>query len=423
MSEWRLDLANKISLMKNLYEEILVNKCYQFPSSSVFTEEDTKLYLSMKRWHKNMHLDSVFLKEQFRLIDVESNLNTKEGMTPIPSTLSTFLKKKFKSVNPKHSFSIHDMFGSILDDILSSYKSKLCNRECEDYDVVQLFCTIPPPDLYFYTKTYSPAAVYYTYKSFHHEFLEEEELMDDIFSIGAGSRTCNLIPELTVYCEECCGSLSSDDAENINLCLFNYLRSSHFIIPNCGLSSNNEEENIEDQFSGIREPPISPAMEDSSNTAVPATFTCKKCKKEFSEQSYLTYHTEIFHKDDQSSIFGSEKKEANSFVCHVCEKKFSTAEFLDYHGALFHKKNKCLRNNNTNSEISSKVEEGAKKRPVVKPVYVEDAEILITTFNDEDRLRTSREAIIPRYAEAEEMITSFVIDKSKRNTKRRLKFK
>ena len=94
-----------------------------------------------------------------------------------------------------------------------------------------------------------------------------------------------------------------------------------------------------------------------------------------------------------------------------------------YHGALFHKKNKWLRNNNTNSEISSKVEEGAKKRPVVKPVYVEDAEILITTFNDEDRLRTSREAIIPRYAEAEEMITSFVIDKSKRNTKRRLKFK
>ena len=427
--EWKDDLKEKVILIRNEYKDVIQNRKLV---DVTLTAEENKLFLSMKRWHRNMHRDDKELISHLNQVDERGLLNVKEKMEKIPGELKQYLDVKFKKTETAERFGYHDLFDNVLNHVMKTFKQKLDDRSTEEFDLENIVCGIPPDDLTFYQRIYCPAAVFYTYKSVHKDYLCDEELMEDIFSIGGGSKCESLTPEITPYCQECGDSLSADEIVNINLNIFKCLKAINFQLQRrCNIRdfqtwykdstetevhyvdrskpTGNEEKKVDDQ-----ENTTCNYLKLDSESCV--EYECLSCDKKFTSGQFLTYHRLLFHRNErrtvkevQSSVVLedvlSEKSDGTNdasievFKCKYCGKVFSRADFVEYHRLIYHQK---------------KVEE---KKKTVVPVFVEEGLDLMTTFCDADTPEKVEEIPIPEKDKGE----SLLVPKNLR-TRRQLKY-
>lgn len=273
---------------------------------------DQKWFRSMTRWHQNVHLTDSKLLSLLEYVNEKNILDVKENMTCIPEVVSTFLKAKFKESSQIRRFSINDLFEKLLPNIQALYELKIESRDSldefgldslkNDYDVEKLVGGLNSEDMIFFQKTFVPLALFLVYKEIHKSNYEEEsELLNDLFTIGSGSKSYDLIPEIVPYCQECISKSSVSDVDMINKKVFKLQLSDNFeladlIFSDSSLSSDEEKE------SGFN--PFSQELDHSLSDKETTCFKCIYCPKQFSRQDFVAYHKTVFHKSENSKEAG-----------------------------------------------------------------------------------------------------------------------
>ena len=289
------------------------------------------LYESMKRWHVNSHVTESQWKQAFDMI--KSSLNVQELMT-VPDDLKLFLKRKFAKTSLKEKFGINEMLEFLVSDIHEHYRNQLSLRAENDEVDVYFICTgMRPGDLQFFERSYLPFALFLIYKE-KHPNSDRLSLMEDIFSIGAGSRSYDLMPEVTAVCSVCARNngfqkVDDKDLEIYNLMVLKKQIENDFRMPYefyeddsdktvlsgvgvdenervLDLSFNKGEEfkgnadgnNWFNPFSSSEDECLSELLEDSDRE----DYTCDKCNKVFSKVTFLDFHMEWFHEVAKSSV-------------------------------------------------------------------------------------------------------------------------
>ena len=335
-------------------------------------------------------------------VDLKNLLDVKEKMTLIPETLQKFLDIKHKKSLPKEQFSINELFESILPKIKELYKLKLDNRDSHDefgvdnFEIGNIVDGINSKDLIYYRKTFVPAALYYIYKEIHPNYEAEEELMNDLFSIGAGSKTENLTPEIVTVCQMCIEKISqeqfgTEDVDNLNQSVFKHQLRDNFQIDgylgssdsSVSLGDRSMKEDITREDSVFN--PFSQDCEDS--------ITGSSVYKENAKPSLID-------------------KETDLYVCPVCSKQFTRSDFVEYHRKLFHKQKSDSQNDSLTVLDSAKT---------VTAQFVDDDDLdLMKTFDvdndpsyesggqiDAEKARTTNSEVV-----AKTVTTQFVDDEA-----------
>ena len=189
-------------LVKKTELLILDNKVSTDVISNIEIEEQhVELYQSMKRWHVNCHISESQWRHEFD--NIKSSLNVQELVT-VPEDLKKYLKTKFAKSSLKERFAINEMLEFLVSDIREYYRFQQSNRDDEEFEVetYSIFTGMRPGDLMFFERSYLPLALFLTYMQIHPNS-DRRSLMDDVFSIGAGSRCEDLLPEVTAVCSLC----------------------------------------------------------------------------------------------------------------------------------------------------------------------------------------------------------------------------
>ena len=273
------------------------------------------LFLSANRFHRNIHLSNSELVDKLSQVNQNAMLSVKENMV-IPKTLKAFLNKKHRQTSHMGRLTINELFEPLLPNILELYVEKLEIRDAGDEfglddmedsgDIEKLFAGMGSKDLIFYEKTFRPAALYFVYKEIHKSnFSDEEVLMNDIFTMGAGAESYDLIPEIVATCSMC-SSISSEqpgqvDIESLNRKVFNMQLKDKFHLEGL-ITSSDDSSNVGSQISEKVESlfnPFGSSVEknpENLNLHFEDLFSCTVCPKQFTREDFLIYHKELFHK-------------------------------------------------------------------------------------------------------------------------------
>ena len=261
-------------------------------------ERDTALFRSMTRWHKNMHIpdtDKISLLETVKEVNV---LDVKENMI-IPKALGSFLTFKFKQESMKDKFSVNELFEVLLPHIRNIYESKLEARDVDDeFGIDSIVGGTDILDGMFFERSFMPMALYLVYKEIHaNNYESEQELFNDLFSVGSGSRNLDYLPEITVFCSECRPEHSYPlmEVDEINRKVLKLQSLDNFVLHGVCPSSSAYSERHSD-LSTFN--PFCQEMEDISDTDS-TSFECSVCFKQFSRSDFLDFHMKIFHKTVQ----------------------------------------------------------------------------------------------------------------------------
>ena len=102
-------------------------------------------------------------------------------------------------------FNICELLDFLVDDIrqyLMHLISLVDDDEEEELDIFHISSGVHPDDIPFFEKSFLPVALFNTYSEIHPNS-SRKALMNDVFSIGAGSKTEDLFPEVTALCCLC----------------------------------------------------------------------------------------------------------------------------------------------------------------------------------------------------------------------------
>ena len=322
---------------------------------------EQKLLNSMTREHRNTHTKPEDWLSLFH--QIKSKLGAKESMT-FKTDFVKFLNLKFATDNIRKQFSTPDYLDHLEDHVRSHYNLVLNERDEKeredefDYDNV---ARKQPEDMIFFTKRFFPAALLFTY-SMRHPSYESRELMDDIFTIGSGSKRLDLVPEMTGICPDCAAEklgsrnvATSEEILKINRIVFKAQQADKFATiisyysddssSEAGIHEDKEDEekeytNIEvidnvvdndviSSSSSFEFNPFAPgstSKEDpeSLDEQAPRSHSCNYCGKRFSKIKFVAMHVEIFHEQAGSVVprFVDEGEEKiTSFVKVTTNKK------------------------------------------------------------------------------------------------------
>ena len=385
--------------------ELIVKKYTDIDDSakicpSPISESDLPLFRSMERAHKNIHLIDTQLESLLSDVNQKNLLDVKERMI-IPKTLKSFLNAKSKKTSLQDQLvNFNELFESLLPHIKDLYDEKLKSRDCLDefgleamennYDVGRLTAGMHPDDSLFYGKFFVPAAFFYVYKEIHVSNSEDEvDLLSDLFTLGSGAKTYDLLPEITVACQTCATNflLGKESVEILNRRVFHQQKSDKFMIDGLSISES-----------------------DESNS-----FLASKTKLSDEESAFNPF--EAGHLCDDASI---QVDEVPGVVCSLCPKMFSKLDFLEYHKSVFHKEESKSLESNMRKQQNYPDKEGNK---VVRPCFVDDKDPeLMKTFIDESTLLDVE--VISEAAEQDvgEKNTPFEEGRSRRGVRKILKY-
>ena len=271
--------------------------------------EHLEIFSSMKRWHANGHTFPEDWKASFNRI--KNGLDVRGKMNP-PGDLKKFLKMKFASEDPKTKFSISEMLEFLNDDINRLYRLKLDERDVEvdEFNVDQIYQGMLPEDVTFYQKSFLPTALFLTYSQ-RHPNDERTALMNDIFTVGSGSKREDLAPEVTGLCSLCASEegfpyLTEQDVEQFNRKVLEKQIGLNF---HCSYEINDSDSRSDKSAIDTDMPsfwfnPFSSSdgsmSESSQNTddvfSFADSFPCNLCPKQFTEADLLQFHKDCFHK-------------------------------------------------------------------------------------------------------------------------------
>lgn len=304
-------------------------------------EKDKDLFESMQRWHVNAHvLDAEWLNI---FHSIKSNLKTQAKFredVDWPIGLQKFINAKMACKSLKTQFIISDIFPDKLEhEILQYYHELLDNeKECSEQedefseDGILGIVKLSQADIRFFQKVFQPNAIFETYRGKHTDLLDTKQLMEECFSLGAGCKRMDLMPEVNAYCEICCGTDWCSFYDKLNKIIFNRQMSNKFNLPftyGADSSDSDEETKVEkrnqekgivdsvDKFQiekskvvavEIENPFISDTSSEASidqgdmNNFPFKDFCCCICKKRFSREIFVKMHKDLFHKNSKEVI-------------------------------------------------------------------------------------------------------------------------
>ena len=359
MSSFTLKLCRKSAGVFETYHH-LYEKDLGSPEIVDLDPQELRLFNSMERQHVNSHTS---LEEWLSIFhQIKSRLGTKETMIDLSKDLVRFLDSKFAQTDIKKRISMPDYLEHLEEIMRAEYRILLSERDEDEDEFNYDMDGIKPEDITFLTKRFLPAAMFFTYSK-KHPTSDPKELMEDLFTIGAGSMTVDLFPEITGICLECVGQrLHGEDYKNFthaeitkaNLVIFRAQQADHFFskIPYYSDSSSEDEtekKNLEDHKLG------SNSVSDVSNSPT-----------KFSDTHSLFEFNPFAASSDSDSTSAdkclSSLEVPQSHACNHCGKTFSRQEFVKMHIEIFH------------SEVTK----------VVVPRFVSEGEDLMTTFVEDN---------------------------------------
>ena len=378
-----LQLIRKSNSVVEAYSHLFDKFLPEVTSSIVepLDEKDLLLFNSMERQHKNSHTTA---EDWLALFDqIKSKLGTKETMT-LSVDFIKFLDLKFAASDLRKQFHTPDMLDHLDKVVRKNYRDLLFERDQEedefDFHIVD---GIKPEDTTFFTKRFLPAALFFTY-ILKHPMSDPKELMGELFSLGSGSMTFDLFPEITGVCPDCIVerfqsekfvNLSFEQIRQVNKIVFRAQQADCFVTKTQYLTDSSDEEEateeIEDLDDSIKSAAVSLHLSESKSLIsedlfefnpfvlnsgslnnlesenvedeVSLSHACIHCSKAFSREEFVNMHIEIFHGSVRKVVprFVSEGEELiTSFVEHN-DKEISTQNVKKVKNLLkFNKRNK-----------------------------------------------------------------------------------
>ena len=235
-------------------------------------------------------------------------------MSTVPE-LMKFLSKQRESSNLKDQFTPLEVFDSITPVIREHYDACLASEEKDDFDedisLENIVSGVPLLVGMFFDRVFLPHCIYYMYTSIiSHCTAYPEILFKELFSIGAGSATDNLSPEITALCDKCVEERfpflfiqDSEQLRRINIEFFKCQQRDKFL-----LRLGSEVEDSESERGNNFSNPFGSESDscDKSDTIGDLTFDgdsldktreyiCKTCSQVFPNSEFLAIHSTVFH--------------------------------------------------------------------------------------------------------------------------------
>ena len=313
-------LKRKSDAVFEKYKNSYVVSC----NESNLTSKQLKHFQSMSRQHTNSHITGDVWISHFN--DIKGKLDTRENMQ-LDKDLQYFLDSKFAVSDLKKGFRVARILDKLDQPIREFYDVMLKDRDSKvDEFSMDCFAGVNPEDLRFFERRFYPAALFYTYCQVHCTG-DRHDLMNEVFSLGAGSMTMSMMPEITGMCRECQNckldrNASQEEIEKMNMRVF--------------------EEQVHDNFQLDYDTDTDEDDESSLNqkNSVSTGFL-----KEIVERESISEVSTIIFNPFVSEVQNSEKpvnEGGREFQCELCPKKFSREEFLSLHHKILHSKKKLV---------------------------------------------------------------------------------
>ena len=329
-------------------------------------QKEILLFNSMERQHRNSHITPDDWLNAFD--QIKSKLGTKETQKDLSEKFALFLDSKFAGSLEKQ-FSTPEIMDHLEEPVWKYYKSLLDERDQVDEFDFSLGGEIKQDDIFFFTRRFYPTALLLSYSLLHH-MVEPTELMGEVFTIGYGSKTYSLFPEICGVCFDCISErfqseklqkLSPEQIRLYNQHILKAQQKDWYAIGKYQSDSSSDEEST---------PEDNTAAKDDTTTPTNIRSSCVSSDK----QSLFEFNPFIVSTDINSSDsnVGGSKCDSNasqnvgqdlfSHACIYCGKTFTKEVFVSMHVEIFHQSSKK-----------------------VVPKFVCDGEDLMTTFvNDMD---------------------------------------
>ena len=257
-----------------------------------------------------------------------------------------FCSTKFKDNTNLGRFCLPGILEFLEPHIRNLYHRRLDEREpVDEFDCDNVTNCRKPEDTSFYERGFLPAAVLATYMQKHLD-VEEEQLWDELFTLGSGSKTEDLFPETNPVCLDCASvfypnlrAVNLAELQNLNAKVFKLQKNNLFKIDSfvksvtdtSSVTSNSNAELIvfgnknEGDKVGVRL--FNPFSEESSDISDTLNDELKN----------------LVDKKIAFNPFSSDESETENDLkrpnyCPVCHKSFTLNEYLSYHNQVFHKK-------------------------------------------------------------------------------------
>ena len=307
-----------------------------------------------KKIIKQYFLTGFFSVEDWQqyLVDVKPKLGLRHDSSFLDGKLVTFLKKKRKSNDLGGKVMSLEIFNEIIPSIYNIYQDMLKDNIEDEFeqDVAQ---GTPSLDLLFFENYFLPCCILFMYKEWlqKNEF-EEGDIYENLFTIGSGSCSINLTPEVHGFCRECApevgaiyGSLKESEIKAFNTIVFRKQKNDKF---------------------------FNQALRDMMNEDASSSEDVLHCNPFESSEELDGYQCNPFESSDENN------ESLDLDGCDVCWQSFPSPEFVALHKKIFH---------STKS---------------VQPVYVEEAEELMTSFIVPDKNQKVNKKKIPLKSSASE---------------------
>ena len=307
------------------------------------------------------------------------------------------------------------------------YKKRLNDRVLEDeFDVENPTDSLDPKDTTFYTKCFLPEAVYQTYMEIHRNY---EDIWDDVFSLGSGSKTRDLIPETNAVCFKCGSAyfktLKGVDAleiKNINYQVLKAQQHNFFLRTSIAKFLQRKPSDCNSDLGSDRSAVKQGGASEVDIKSSDNSFVCdidtevvdrsalikvgSDCEGELVPYNPFSESCELDSKDKHSNDEKDVLMDFNPFSsddssdegtnhCELCKKSFSLSAYLDYHNKVFHK-----------NLVKS-----------IRPRFVSDGEDLMISFTAVSGRPEHHEI------NTKSVKVSVTMDKKLRKSRRNLKFK
>ena len=276
---------------------------------------------------------------------VTGKLDVKEAMD-LDGDLVRFLDKKRKSESHRDQVAILEIFDCIIPEIEEIYNEKLDGRDSEDeFQVDKIVRGVDIKDGTFFTKYFLPSCIFYIYKEWLKCEVAKEDIFEELFSIGSGSRTDALFPEVLPFCETCA---DPSEVQQKNLKAFRGQVENEFVRPKTVLPSSDDYSFLSPQ-KPILKKQITDLDEGIGSGCNP--FVCDEI---LASPLLPAEKTNPFESDRSED----EGEELFLDACNHCQQSFPSDEFVQLHMKIFHSH-------------------------IIKTKFVEDGEDLISTFIEE----------------------------------------
>ena len=276
----------------------------------------------------------------------------------LDSNLVKFLDMKRKSDNPRNQVTVLEAFECILPNIYNLYLEKLAERDSfDEFQVENCVGGVKFEDGQFYNRYFLPSCILNIYQLWLKSDVNGNDVLEECFSIGSGSATKDLFPEVTGICVKCAAIhfqsfhlKSESEIKQVNINVFEHQKTDKFEIPgqysvyerrnlNPQQHMNVQQRQIVTQFQeyelenanhsdpvvGDKKPLTNPFEDSDIDEDELFVDSCNICFESFPTEEFVALHKKIFHSVLQTRYVDSPEEMITSFYKDIEKTPSSTA--------------------------------------------------------------------------------------------------